>query len=421
MLFTHLTSMEKTVTIIRYAVAALLVAILGGVAGWYFYVRQNAASNSAIDQGRGLSAQTPSFDGQSGSNAQNVQASKEIPVGTSTVVQAAGRLWRADQGPIAGYAFIAPPKGTSATHLYFAERANGYVFDADVAASSVTRLTNTLIPKTYEAVFAPKGGVALMRTVNNGSVTTLLGSFGTPPKATTFPEELGGPTLPSQISAIAVDADPAKNGLFYLAPGKGGTVGQLSTLANAKPKQIFSSPISSWHTQLISGTVYLLLSPSDGIDGYAYTLGADGSMSKLVGPQPGLMIAPHPLAQALLYSSSAAGHLSLFTQIKKGTPSLLPLATIAEKCLWAPGKSLTLYCAVPKGAVQTGFIDAWYQGSLHTADSWWQIDAMTGATTKLFEPSSAIDVHDPQIDPSGSYLAFINGVDESLWVLKIAQ
>ena len=287
---------------------------------------------------------------------------------------------------------------------------------------SVSRLTNTLIPRTHEALFGPKGGTVLIRSQEGGSITTLLGSFVTPASTTTFPQALSGPTLASGIRAIALDPDPKNGLLFYLAPGNtGGVVGMVSNLSNSKPMQLFSSPIASWRAQFASGNVILLLSPADNVPGYAYTLSGSGALSLYVGPVQGLMILPHPSEQALVYSSSSGGRISLYAQVGKQSPTQLSVQTVAEKCVWAPGKSLTLYCAVPKAVPSSGFIDAWYQGVLHTSDTWWKIDVQSGTADELYAPESPVDVHDPRIDASGSYIAYTNGVDLSLWVLRVVQ
>ena len=133
------------------------------------------------------------------------------------------------------------------------------------------------------------------------------------------------------------------------------------------------------------------------------------------------MILPHPSEQALVYSSSSGGRISLYAQVGKQSPTQLSVQTVAEKCVWAPGKSLTLYCAVPKAVPSSGFIDAWYQGVLHTSDTWWKIDVQSGTADELYAPESPVDVHDPRIDASGSYIAYTNGVDLSLWVLRVVQ
>jgi hypothetical protein len=97
---------------------------------------------------------------------------------------------------------------------------------------------------------------------------------------------------------------------------------------------------------------------------------------------------------------------------------------IAEKCVWAPGAasaSLFAYCAVPHTFSNSSFLDEWHQGVFFTEDTWWQIDAIAGATQALYASQDHPDVRNPQIDPSGKFIAFIDGRDSSLWVLRVVQ
>ena len=415
--------METTVKLLRYLVVVVIVAILGGVAGWFFFVRSNQGAVSEVAGNGGSEEQTPLFDDEMGSSAVDVRTSTEEAAAAPAGPRSIERLWRADRGPVAGYSFIAQKKNaTSSIHLYFIERANGNVFDADAVEQTTMRLTNTLIPKVYEAVVAPTGGSALLRSLDGEVITTLLASFATPASTTTFPQALVGTTLPADIRSIAIDPDPKTGLLFYLEPGTaGGVVGMLSSIADAKPQQLFSSPLESWRAQFAGGKVILLLSPADDMPGYAYTLSSGGALSLLAGPTFGLMILPHPSQEALLYSSSSGGRLSLYAQVGKDAPTQLSVQTVAEKCVWAPNSTSIVYCAVPRAVPRNGFINAWYRGSLHTSDTWWQIDLQNGTAEELFTPTTPLDVHDPRIDPSGSYIAFTNGVDLSLWVLRIVQ
>ena len=386
-------------------------------------MRSHQSTIASQEGGPPVSGQRPLYGDGPGTNEPFVQgsgstAASTISTGPRTVVQ----LWRVDGGPVAGFSFIVPQKSASSSHLYFALRANGNVFDADAGVQSVTRLTNTLIPKTYEALFAPKGDTVLIRSLENGSITTLLGSFAAQASTSTFPHALGGPMLPLGIRALAVDPDPKSGSLFYLVPGAaGGVDGVMSDLANKKPVKVFSSSLQSWRAQFAAGKVVLLLSPADNVPGYAYTLSGSGALSLSVGPILGLMVLPHPTQEALVYSGSSGGQVSLYARVGKQAPTQLSIQTIAEKCVWAPGKSLTLYCAVPKAVPSSGFIDAWYQGVLHTSDTWWKIDVQNGTADEIFTPESPVDVHDPHIDASGSYVAYPNGGDLSLWVLRIVQ
>jgi len=399
--------MRVAQTILRYILAGLVVVILGALSGWYFFLRAQTSTTTAIDTARGLGRESPTFTGNVGSTATNVvgegYGSASSSANSSVPAQ---RLWEVDRAPTAGMAF-AQHSGTSATstHLYFAERASGYIFDADPRAGNVARLTNTLMPKTYEAIFAPeKYGVLLRSLDGSGAITTFAGTFASATPGA--PQTLSGYYLAKNIRQVAVDQ---KSGaLFYLTsdPASLGIIGTMLQWDGSKQKQVFSSPIASWRPSLINGQIILLESPADDTPGYAYTLKA-GALMKLVGPVPGLDIAAHPSLNAFLFSSSSGGALALFAQVGKDAPVRLPLRTVAAKCVWLSDKSLTAYCAVPSGISSAHFMNDWYQGKVHAADVWWQVNATDGTAKILFSSQQALDVQRPTIDPSGNYIAFV--------------
>ena len=118
---------------------------------------------------------------------------------------------------------------------------------------------------------------------------------------------------------------------------------------------------------------------------------------------------------------TSTGSLALFAEHGDVTPILLPVRTVADKCVWSPSPH-TVFCAVPQSLpAGGGFLDAWYRGQVHTADQWWQIDTDTGASEMLFSPDIPLDVQDPIIDPQGQYIIFKNAADQSLWALRIAE
>ena len=80
--------------------------------------------------------------------------------------------------------------------------------------------------------------------------------------------------------------------------------------------------------------------------GYAYTLKADGQLVPLVRGVLGLTVLPKTSSPLLLYGSSSGAGLSL-VGVASGTPQTIPLATVADKCVWLPGNSDIAYCAVP--------------------------------------------------------------------------
>lgn len=406
--------MQGALRFLTYALVFVVIVMLGALAGWYFFLRSRTESTVATDAARGLESQTPSFGNPAGSNSAN--SIGVLPTGSSgNGTSASQRLWEVDAAPVAGDAFA--PQNASSTALYYVERGNGYVFSADAGQEKITRVSDTLTPKVYEAVVLPKTQAVLLRGLDDtGSVTTVYGSFATT-STDGGPVGLSETPLANGIRRIAVA--PGES-LFLLSTGAAGSTGTTAKADGTKPSKVFSSPLSEWEPQYGYQGLILTESAADNMPGYAYVL-SKGALTPLLGPLPGLQILPNAGENALLYSESSGGTLSVFAQVGGGKSVALPIHTIVEKCVWAPGKSLIAYCAVPNAIPSAQFIDDWYQGIVHTADTWWQIDASAGTAQQLFSMPRALDVQAPHIDSSGNYIAFINGSDQSLWLFRIAQ
>jgi len=158
--------------------------------------------------------------------------------------------------------------------------------------------------------------------------------------------------------------------------------------------------------------------------GGAYEMGKSG-LTLLMGPLPGLVVLPKASSTALLWSTSSGGTLSLSARSgPDATPIVFSLKTVASKCTWGSPRAINqnlVYCAVPRSLARGAFLDAWHQGRLHTVDAWWQLDTSSGASQALYAMEETLDVRNPQIDPGGTWIAFQDGRDESLWVLRIVK
>jgi hypothetical protein len=421
----------KLSTSIRLILGCIIVLLLGGLAGWYFYLhwQETLQVSSGNNNAAGLNTPAASFNGSTGSTQTN-QAISTQAYGTTnnTSTGTSSPLWEVDPAAVAGMGFVTTQ---TSEYLYYVERGNGYVFAAHPSDDISTRLTNTLMPKTYQALFAYDGSVIERSIDQSGNVTTFLGVIATSSRSAsstvssvnTGPATLTGLYLPNGIRTIALNR--TSKALFYLTSDtKGGVNGTSVGWDGTKQKQIFYSVISSWHPNILDdGTIVLLESPADGIAGYAYTLSPTGTLTPLVRNVAGLTVLPKKSSPLLLYGSSNGTTLSLYG-VASSTPRSLSLATIADKCVWLPGSSEIVYCAVPNSPTPKNFLGSWYQGAVHTSDDWWQIDLSTGSTQKIYSPSInnvSLDVENPMIDPSGNYIAFINATNQSLWVLRVAQ
>lgn len=420
--------------------ATLLVTVLGGFAGWLMYLRSHTDAIRAADAARGFSTGggvLGTFG--SGGGAQNAGPGVTAQgFGATSLPQAAGegsasstptsdarlqntgeepiktpRLWQVVKTPIAGFGFIETGRGLE---LWYAERATGHIFATRPRTGEVERLSNTLMPKTQQALFGK--GEIIVRRIEDGVLATFSGTI----KEGATSTALLGSTLEKNIAQVSIDT--ATGELFFVRPTAGGSDIVLSRADGSKQSILVSSPLRNWQPIAVPGRRVIVQLPSDSVPGGAYEVGKN-SLTPLLGPQPGLIVVPKASSTALLWSTSAGGTLALFARSGPDAVSVaFNLKTVASKCVWGSPRAIhqqIAYCAVPRTLARGAFLDPWHQGQLHTNDAWWQLDTSSGASQALYAMEEAIDVRDPQIDPSGTWIAFRDGRDESLWALRILK
>lgn len=461
-------------TIIEYILAAIVVLILGSLSGWYFFLRTQSQTIMTQDAARGFEATTPLgsagggivnergvskgempqaaapssqsgffsralsviFGGgtgvslPSGSTPFSEDATGFADVGNANMrgpaaaLQRPPQLWHIQNKPSAGMGFVG--SGTDERLLYV-ERGSGYVFEADLETGEVVRLTNTLMPKIYEALITPDRRVVERSLDDFGNITTFIGSIATTTlaasDATTSARTLFGLSLQKNITRIAIGPD--SDALFYFVADAGGTAGIHSEWNGSKQKRMFTSALSSWRPiWLADDRIILVQDAADGVPGYTYELKKDGTLSPLLRALPGLTILPRAHSSALLWGQSAGGVLALFARVSPDSIAVqLPIKTIADKCVWMPGKELVVFCGVPQGVVPSNFLDDWYRGSAHSSDAFWRIDASAGSAEAIYTPETdtSIDIENPIMSSDGSYIAFTNAADKSPWLLRIIK
>ena len=406
-------------TLVRLVAMGVGVLALGGLLGWYYFLHGAEIQTGTQNAARGYGSEAPSFEGPAGST--NQYAATSLGGSFTSTTTPVGRLWQVSQVPAAGFAW----QSVSVPTLRFVERSSGNVLEGAPSSGTVLRLTNTLRPQIYQALVTADGSILERSIDDTGAIITYAGTIAssTSPSSTSTPDMLRGEILPANIRAIT--ADPFTDTLYYTIEGASGASLVSTNWVGEKQKKLFSSAIEGWRL-LGAGTggVVLLEAPLDNSLGYAYRE-TGGSLS-LLAEAPGLTVLPNASTTALIFGSSQGGVLTLFSQSSaSATPQKLSIQTVADKCAWVPGKSLTAYCAVPKQLSSKQFLDDWYKGIVHTSDAFYEIDASTGSATLLYDPSSDIasqlDVENPIVDSSGQYIAFMNATDQSLWILRIAQ
>ena len=421
-------SSSRTAKIVRYALIAVIVVALIGLLSWYFFLRAEGGALRARDEGRGAGMPPPSFGNVIGSTYGNIVENISSLVGggeKSDATAAPARLWQITKTPIAGMGFV--PRGelakgsTTSSTVRFVERGTGYVLDADPMSGTLARLTNTLVPRVYEALVGPNGVVVLRGFDDEAGFVLTNTAQATSTLASGEPSALLLSALPQDIRELALS--PSGEEILYLIEQSPGFSIVRAAWNGESPRRIASVGISGWHMRwLPDDRVILTQHTGDGMSGYVYELDK-GELAPLTPGGSSLTLLPRPDSPAVLYGS-ISGNSALAARANADASVVsIPLWTSTDKCVWAPGSGLTAYCAVPKILPSTEDVPARLRGETYSSDTWWKVDVSAGNAESLYDPENDvdIDVEDPRIDASGTYIAFTNARDKSLWLLRIAE
>lgn len=427
--------------------------IIGGLIGFYFYTKTKnpaPASLGGTSRGRGFSNYNP--DGATSTPTTPDELS--ISTSTPTVDVVVPRLRKISDVPVAGANFvnidiigtstkttgknIEPADGTvakvviqtpkiigSQELIRFIERGTGNIYETSTSTAINTRISNTTIPKIYEAFFFNKGDNLILRDLV-GSTDILRTRYASLQLSTTTENERNISMLDLPINSNQIAKSPSGASLFSLYYD--GVRGVISKPDGGSKVGIFNSPFKEW---LVSWpreqSIVLTTKPSGFVPGYAYALDTKNrSFTRLLGDIPGLTTLPSSDMSKILFSKSSGGSfdLGLFTQ-KDSSQKDLSLRTLPEKCVWAKTEADVVYCAVPSNIAFNTYPDVWYQGLITFSDDIWKINVVTGEYNLLISPQDVsgeiVDVINPEIDSKDDYLIFTNKIDLSLWGLRLKE
>ena len=164
------------------------------------------------------------------------------------------------------------------TLVRYVSRENGFIYEADPVTGTSRQLTNTTVPRIYEAFWGNNGQTVVLRFLqkdpltNRDVIKTQIGDLALPISTTTA--VLGSleglrDRLPDNISQVSISRKGAY--LFYLLPVTDGVSGTIVTLANRIPKEVLRLSFSEWLPSMLDdGNVILTTKPSAEVPGFAY-------------------------------------------------------------------------------------------------------------------------------------------------------
>ena len=403
-----------------FIIIAVVIVLAGVGAGVYFYFFGNAPSVTvAPTESSGL----PVAERGALPGAEQTTTSYS-PTGTPVVVSP--RLVQITTGPVVPGESVVDIKAANASPVgnqisngassspdaavSYIARESGNVFSYLTKTRVLTRTSNRTLPGIQSAVWLPNASTTFVRYLSDERFSTI-NTYALPASGT------GGFFLPQNLADIAVSSTR----ILTLASGVSGSVASLSNTDGTHTSTLFTSPLSALRVSFAGENQSLAFTkPTMTLAGLAFLVDSAGNFSRIAGPRNGLVALASPLGKWVLvsYANGGAMYMELINTAN-GEALPLPVATIADKCVWAATDS-SVYCGIPiSPSTAYNYPDDWYQGVIRFSDRIWKID-VAGRYAQLVldfsqETEAPLDAEALAINPAGTVLVFMNKNDGSLW------
>lgn len=390
-------------------IGAGAVAIIGiGVLVYFFFF----TGGPAVTTAPGGSTSLP-VAGQTG--ATGTETSAPSLSGGAPVTVVSPRLVKISSGPVVpGEVVINKTENASSspeTTVTYIERQSGNVYAYSTTVRNITRISNKTVPGIQSATWLPNASLAFVRYLSGPTFSTI-NTY-----ALTATTSTGGFFLSQNLAGVSVSS----TSVLTLASGVNGSAVSTTRTDGTHASEIFTTPLSSVHISFAGKNQYLVYTkPSATLAGDAFLVDSVGNFSRIAGPLNGLVALVSPQGKWVLVSYVLGSTMQMqLVNTTTGTSLQLPVATIADKCVWATNDS-AIYCGVPTSPSSAfSYPDDWYQGAVHFSDRIWKIDT-AGRYAQLVldfstETKDALDAEALAIDPLSTALVFVNKNDGSLW------
>jgi len=400
-------------------VATVVVLTGAGVAGYFYF--SNDASVTVVPSATD-GASLPIVDEIVPIPAAEAEETSATTISTNTPAPSPiARLARINEGPVAmGAVVVSKPATTSSsamTTASYIERQSGNVYSYIINTGVRTRTSNKTVPGIQSAAWLPDASTAFVRYLSDENLSTINSYALRADGSDATPAGEQGFFLPQNLSDIAVSS----TSILTLVSGVNGSIASISRTDGTQTKEIFTTPLSSLRVAFAGKSQYLAYTkPSAKLAGSAFIVDGAGRFSRVAGPLNGLVVKASPSGKWLLVSYANGGAMQMnLVNTATGESLPLPVATIADKCVWTADDS-AIYCGIPVNpSPNFNYPDDWYQGAVSFSDRIWKID-VSGRYAQFVlnfekEDMGRFDVNALAIDLLNTVLVFVNKNDGSLW------
>ncbi|MBU6388781.1 hypothetical protein KGQ72_02830 [Patescibacteria group bacterium] len=395
----------------RALIIIAVVLVLLGIGAFVYFMFFSSPSGVAVAPGGTanlpVAGQTSAGNGPGGTTSTpGSPASAPVPV--------SARLVKISAGPVVpGEGVISKPGLASSspeTTINYIERQSGNIFSYSTLTKALTRTSNKTIPGIESASWLPDASLAFVRYLSGANFSTI-NTYALSTSSSI------GFFLPQNLVDIAVSSA----NILTLASGVNGSTASLARTDGSHAATVFATPLSSLRASFAGKGQYLAFTkPSAALPGDAFLVDASGRFSRIAGPNNGLVALASPSGKWLLVSYTlGTGMQTELVNTATGEALPLPVATIADKCVWTADDA-AIYCGIPVNP-PSGFAypDDWYQGAVSFNDRIWKIQ-VSGRYAELMldfnkETKTPLDAESLAVDRANTTLVFVNKNDGSLW------
>jgi hypothetical protein len=315
------------------------------------------------------------------------------------------------------------------TLVRFIDRGTGHVYQANNITADIEKISNTTLPKIYEAYWNKNLTNSILRYLKDGteSITNFYAEVRkvSPTQSTsTTPFEIKGKYL-SNFESISVSLTGDKIFTWGIENSRG--VGYISTFDEKTRTKIVDTPLTQVNIDWPElSTITITTKGNSTLNGYTYSINTQtAEMKKILGPVRGLSSKMSNDGKYIIYSTGGNDIETRIMNITNGTSTEVIFKTLADKCVWSKLRKNEVYCAVPTEIQEALYPEDWYKGSVSFTDQIWVLNVLNGEVHLLANPinltKSLIDAIDLTLDPKENYLYFINKRDLNLWMLDLNQ
>lgn len=316
--------------------------------------------------------------------------------------------------PIAGFGITS---STSTADAFYVERGVGHVYQIDLRSGIEKRVLSKTFTSVTEAVFSPNAtAVALVATSEGRRTTTLLALDAATSTRTQH-------DIPVDAANLTFLSDTK---LAYTRTSTTGTIGHIYNLLDGTTTTEFTIPLTAVTVLWTETETFVYPRPAPYLSGALYSV--NGTTLTRVGESGyGLSALAHPTDPAHLITEVNTDEDTLVSAATNAMGALvgIPITAIPEKCTFAATETTTLWCAAPVTDLPRTYQIDWYKGAIVSDDELWKIDTTTQRATVIVDLRTAsgriVDIIDPAVDATDSYLLFRNKIDNTLWMYRIDE